>query len=101
MPRILGLISCLSSIFLGTGLKMKRPEKIVARDVDARPAIPSDAATPPRTGPTTDAGTPAATPPLEIDSEALLCGRTEVRIRHRGEIYRLTLTRAGKLILHK
>jgi hemin uptake protein HemP len=40
-------------------------------------------------------------PPLEINSEALLGGRTEVRIRHRGEIYRLTLTRAGKLILHK
>jgi len=38
---------------------------------------------------------------VEINSEALLAGRTEVRIRHRGEIYRLTLTRAGKLILHK
>lgn len=42
-----------------------------------------------------------AAPPLEINSEALLGGRTEIRIRHRGEIYRLTLTRAGKLILHK
>ena len=42
-----------------------------------------------------------AEPPLEIASETLLAGRTEVRIRHRGEIYRLTLTRAGKLILHK
>lgn len=37
----------------------------------------------------------------EIDSELLLGGRSEVRIRHRGDIYRLTLTRAGKLILHK
>jgi hemin uptake protein HemP len=36
-----------------------------------------------------------------IPSEVLLDGRTEVRIRHRGEIYRLSLTRAGKLILHK
>lgn len=42
---------------------------------------------------------PAA--PTIIASEALLGGRTEVQIRHRGEIYRLTLTRAGKLILHK
>jgi hemin uptake protein HemP len=46
-----------------------------------------------------DASPPA--PPLEISSEILLAGRTEIRIRHRGEIYRLTLTRAGKLILHK
>lgn len=39
--------------------------------------------------------------PLEIESDALLGGRSEIRIHHRGEIYRLTLTRAGKLILHK
>ena len=39
--------------------------------------------------------------PLEISSEALLAGRTEILIRHRGETYRLTLTRTGKLILHK
>ena len=39
--------------------------------------------------------------PLEISSDALLGGRTEIHIRHRGEIYRLTVTRAGKLILHK
>jgi hemin uptake protein HemP len=39
-------------------------------------------------------------PPI-IASDALLGGRTEVQIRHRGEIYRLTLTRTGKLILHK
>jgi hemin uptake protein HemP len=36
-----------------------------------------------------------------IPSEMLLGGRSEIRIRHRGEIYRLSLTRAGKLILHK
>jgi hemin uptake protein HemP len=46
-----------------------------------------------------DAALPA--PPLEISSENLLAGRSEIHIRHRGEIYRLTLTRAGKLILHK
>jgi hemin uptake protein HemP len=49
---------------------------------------------------------PEATPqqasgPLSISSENLLAGRSEVQILHRGEIYRLTLTRAGKLILHK
>jgi hemin uptake protein HemP len=49
------------------------------------------------------AGSDAAQPadPVEIDSEALLGGRSEIRIRHRGEVYRLTLTRTGKLILHK
>jgi len=36
-----------------------------------------------------------------IPSELLLDGRTEIRIRHRGEIYRLSVTRAGKLLLHK
>lgn len=39
--------------------------------------------------------------PVVIASEALLAGRSEVQIRHRGDIYRLTLTKAGKLILHK
>ena len=52
-----------------------------------------------------DSNAPAAPgghqPPLVIASEALLAGRTEVQISHRGELYRLTLTRAGKLILHK
>ncbi|MDA1038763.1 MAG: hemin uptake protein HemP [Planctomycetota bacterium] len=36
-----------------------------------------------------------------ILSESLLRGRNEVQILHRGELYRLCLTRAGKLILHK
>jgi hemin uptake protein HemP len=53
---------------------------------------------------------PAANAPVEgssaqdggpILSESLLCGRNEVQILHRGELYRLCLTRAGKLILHK
>jgi hemin uptake protein HemP len=46
------------------------------------------------------AGSPVGDPP-EISSDALLGGRAEIRIRHRGEVYRLSLTRAGKLILHK
>lgn len=45
-------------------------------------------------------GNPAGGPP-EISSDLLLGGRSEIRIRHRGEVYRLSLTRAGKLILHK
>ncbi len=36
-----------------------------------------------------------------IRSEDLLRGGREVQILHAGELYRLTLTRAGKLILHK
>jgi len=36
-----------------------------------------------------------------IRSEELLQGSREVHILHGGELYRLTLTRAGKLILHK
>ena len=80
---------------------MGKPEKNVALSANAQPAALSDAAPPPHASPAADAGASAAAPPLEISSEALLGGRTEVWIRHRGEIYRLTLTRAGKLILHK
>ena len=80
---------------------MGNPEKTGARSANTRLAAPSDAAPPPHASPAADAGGPPPAPPLEISSEALLGGRTEVRIRHRGEIYRLTLTRAGKLILHK
>ena len=36
-----------------------------------------------------------------ILSESLLRGRNEIQILHRGELYRLCLTRAGNLILHK
>jgi hemin uptake protein HemP len=36
-----------------------------------------------------------------IDSERLFDGRTEIRVRHRGEEYRLRITRQGKLILTK
>lgn len=36
-----------------------------------------------------------------IRSEDLLQGCREVQILHAGDLYRLTLTRSGKLILHK
>ena len=53
---------------------------------------------------TTLATPPAAPPPQEpadIDTADLLGGRTEIRIRHAGAIYRLRITRGGKLILTK
>jgi hemin uptake protein HemP len=55
---------------------------------------------------TQESGTLASTQPDSqgggpILSESLLRGRSEVQILHRGELYRLCLTRAGKLILHK
>lgn len=36
-----------------------------------------------------------------IDSLHLLAGRNEVQIRHAGEVYRLRVTKNGKLILNK
>jgi hemin uptake protein HemP len=39
--------------------------------------------------------------PRQVKSEALLQGDREVQIIHGEEIYRLSLTRQGKLILHK
>lgn len=39
--------------------------------------------------------------PRTIDSAELLEGQRELFIRHGAEIYRLRLTRNGKLILHK
>ena len=60
-----------------------------------------------------DAG-PEAAPPcqlcgIEVDakgarrttSAALLGTKTELHILHNGEVYRLTLTRSGKLLLQK
>jgi hemin uptake protein HemP len=37
----------------------------------------------------------------EIDSSSLLQGEKEVLIHHSGEVYRLRLTKNGKLILQK
>jgi len=42
-----------------------------------------------------------AQPPYPVDSRDLLRGKTELRIRHNGEEYRLRLTRQNKLILTK
>jgi hemin uptake protein HemP len=36
-----------------------------------------------------------------IESACLFAGRSEVEIHHAGEVYRLRLTRNGKLILNK
>lgn len=47
----------------------------------------------------TEPARPAA--PREIDSQDLMQGAREIAIRHGDDRYRLTLTRAGKLILHK
>ena len=44
---------------------------------------------------------PPAQPAETISSEELFHGMREVRIRHAGEVYRLRVTRSGKLILHK
>jgi hemin uptake protein HemP len=50
----------------------------------------------------TPAGAPSADRGRQpIDSRTLLAGRTEVRIAHRGELYRLRQTALGKLILTK
>lgn len=38
---------------------------------------------------------------VELDSADLFQGRTELLIRHRGEQYRLRVTRQDKLILTK
>lgn len=37
----------------------------------------------------------------EISSQDLLQGSREIHIRHGREVYRLRITRNGKLILHK
>ena len=39
--------------------------------------------------------------PEPIAADVLFRGRQEVLIRHQGEIYRLRITRNGKLILNK
>lgn len=47
------------------------------------------------------APTPASPADDAVSSEALLRGCKELRILHQGEVYRLQLTRQGKLILTK
>jgi hemin uptake protein HemP len=36
-----------------------------------------------------------------VSSETLMQGASELRIVHRGDVYRLRVTRSGKLILQK
>jgi hemin uptake protein HemP len=36
-----------------------------------------------------------------IDSARLFAGRREIQIRHQGKLYRLLITKNGKLILNK
>ena len=45
--------------------------------------------------------TPPASTPTIISSSELLQGRKELWIDHGGVLYRLRLTRSGKLILQK
>ena len=45
--------------------------------------------------------TPAVKALRQIPSTSLLQGDREVQIVHGNEVYRLSLTRQGKLILHK
>lgn len=55
---------------------------------------------PQRPAPVVSQPPPPATPRV-IDSSELLAGQHEIWIQHAGEIYRLRLTRNGKLILQK
>jgi hemin uptake protein HemP len=44
---------------------------------------------------------PISLPAREINSQELMQGQREIVIRHGEEAYRLSVTRAGKLILRK
>lgn len=44
---------------------------------------------------------PSSSPLREIDSSSLLQGEKEILIHHGDEVYRLRLTKNGKLILQK
>ncbi len=54
---------------------------------EPRPEVPTD----PR----------SAQEPVDLDTRQLFAGRSEIRIAHDNAIYRLRITRAGKLILNK
>jgi len=43
----------------------------------------------------------AADRPLQVDVAQIFQGRNEVRLLHRGQEYRLRVTKQGKLILTK
>ncbi|WP_291296758.1 hemin uptake protein HemP [Elioraea sp.] len=44
---------------------------------------------------------PESAPAGRVSTTALMGARAELEIEHKGEIYRLRITRAGKLILTK
>lgn len=52
-------------------------------------------------GPRMDVRLEHRQPVRSVKSEDLLCGSKEVAIEHAGAVYRLKLTRQGKLILNK
>jgi hemin uptake protein HemP len=54
--------------------------------------------TPPRSEP---AGVKSEHAPADLDTRELFGRRSEIRISHDAAIYRLRITRAGKLILTK
>lgn len=56
---------------------------------------------PPDSSPNPLPRSPAPPASSVIRSEALLGGQKEILIEHAGEMYRLRLTRNGKLILQK
>jgi hemin uptake protein HemP len=58
------------------------------------------ASPPAMTLPPTDRGA-LERPDADLETTALFAGRSELTIRHAGQLYRLRITRAGKLILTK
>jgi hemin uptake protein HemP len=54
-----------------------------------------------KTGPQQDAAKTMPSTPVRLDSANLFNGQDEVRLIHRGQEYRLRITRQGKLILTK
>jgi hemin uptake protein HemP len=46
-------------------------------------------------------GDDATREPRKVSSHDLMQGATELLITHRDHVYRLRITRSGKLILHK
>lgn len=48
-----------------------------------------------------EARAPEANGAADLDTRELFAGRSEIRIAHDNAIYRLRITRAGKLILNK
>lgn len=48
-----------------------------------------------------DSARPDQREPVDFDTRDLFAGRSEIRIAHDNAVYRLRITRAGKLILNK